>query len=80
MIANWPGRTPAGEVSADLLDSTDLLPAFAEIVGGNLPENTIIDGQSFAPQGCEVKKANSDSGSTTNSQPCGDALRRQWSL
>ena len=50
MIANWPGRTPAGEVSANLLDSTDLLPTFAEIVGGNLPENTMIDGQSFAQQ------------------------------
>ena len=55
IVANWPGRTPAGEVSANLLDSTDLLPTFAEIVGGNLPENTMIDGQSFA-QGGEVEK------------------------
>ncbi len=49
-IANWPGKTPAGKVSADLVDSTDLLATFAELSGGQLPQNTIFDGQSFAPQ------------------------------
>ena len=48
MIANWPGRVPAGKVSADLIDSTDLLPTFAELIGGKLPENRILDGHSFA--------------------------------
>ena len=50
MIANWPGTSPAGKVSADLVDSTDLLTTFAELAGIPLPENTTFDGRSFAPQ------------------------------
>ena len=50
MIANWPGKAPAGKVSADLIDSSDLLPTFAEIAGGALPEKIVFDGHSFAPQ------------------------------
>ncbi len=49
-IVNWPGTTPAGKVSTDLIDSTDLLATFTELAGGKLPENTIFDGHSFAPQ------------------------------
>ncbi len=49
-IANWPGKTPAGKVSADLIDSTDFIPTFAELAGGKLPAGTIFDGRSFAPQ------------------------------
>lgn len=52
MIANWPGRVPAGKVSADLIDSTDLLPTFAELIGGKLPENRVLDGHSFARRLC----------------------------
>ncbi len=50
MIANWPGKTPAGKVSADLIDSTDFLATFAELTGGTLPKDTIFDGHSIAPQ------------------------------
>jgi hypothetical protein len=50
MIANWPGKTPAGKVSADLIDSTDFLTTFAELSGGALPQDTIFDGHSMAPQ------------------------------
>ncbi len=49
-IANWPGKVLPGQVSSDLIDSTDLLPTFAEIVGTKLPDKTIFDGHSFAPQ------------------------------
>jgi arylsulfatase A len=49
-IAHWQGTTPAGHVSADLIDSTDWIQTFAELTGTNLPENTVFDGQSFAPQ------------------------------
>ena len=52
MIANWPGRVPGGKVSADLIDSTDLLPTFAELIGGKLPENRVLDGHSFARRLC----------------------------
>ncbi len=47
LIANWPGVTPAGKVTANLVDSTDFVPTFAELAGAKLPATT-IDGQSFA--------------------------------
>jgi arylsulfatase A len=47
MIVNWPGVTPAGQVSADLLDGSDFFPTFAELAGAKLPENVVIDGHSF---------------------------------
>ena len=50
MIVNWPGTTPGGKVSSDLIDSSDFLPTFAELAGARLPENKIIDGRSFAAQ------------------------------
>ncbi len=50
LIANWPGRTPVGKVCNDLIDSTDFLPTFAELAGVKLPEKTIFDGYSMAPQ------------------------------
>jgi len=49
-IANWPTKTPAGKASAELIDSTDLLPTFAELIGIQLPENIVFDGHSIAPQ------------------------------
>jgi arylsulfatase A len=50
MIVSWPGVNPAGRVSADLVDSSDFLPTFAALAGAKLPENTVIDGRSFAAQ------------------------------
>jgi arylsulfatase A len=50
MIANWPGTTPAGKVSADLIDFSDFYPTFASLAGAKLPEGVTIDGWSFAPQ------------------------------
>jgi arylsulfatase A len=50
LIASWPGVTPAGKVSQDMIDSTDLFPTFAELAGAKLPEKTILDGRSFAAQ------------------------------
>ena len=50
LIVNWPRKTPAGKVSPDLVDSTDFLPTFAELTGAKMPEHTVIDGHSFAPQ------------------------------
>ena len=50
MIANWPGTTPAGKVSADLIDFSDFYPNFASLAGAKLPEGVTIDGRSFAPQ------------------------------
>jgi arylsulfatase A len=50
LIANWPGTTPPGKVSQDLIDFSDFYPTFAEIGGAKLPDGVTIDGRSFAPQ------------------------------
>lgn len=50
LIVNWPGRTPAGRVSSELIDSSDFLPTFAELAGARAPQNTIIDGRNALPQ------------------------------
>jgi arylsulfatase A len=50
LIVNWPGVTPAGKVSRDLVDSTDFIPTFAELAGAPLPQGKVLDGRSFAPQ------------------------------
>ncbi len=50
LIANWTGVTPAGIVSKDLVDFSDMLPTFAELAGVTLPPDRKIDGHSFAPQ------------------------------
>ena len=49
MIARWPGKTPAGRVSADLMDSADFVASFGELIGTKLPD-MIFDGHSIAPQ------------------------------
>jgi arylsulfatase A len=50
LIVRWPGRIAPGSVSSDMVDSSDLFPTFAELAGARLPEKTIIDGRSLAPQ------------------------------
>ena len=50
MIVNWPGTTPAGRVCPDMIDFSDYVPTFAALAGAKLPENVLIDGQSFLPQ------------------------------
>jgi len=48
LIANWRGTTPAGRVSTDLVDFSDILPTIAEASGASVGWN--IDGRSFLPQ------------------------------
>ena len=50
LIVNWPGTVAPGQVSQNLIDSTDFLPTFAELAGAKLPSNTVLDGRSFANQ------------------------------
>jgi arylsulfatase A len=50
LIVSWPGRTPVGKVSHDLVDSTDLLPTVCEAAGVTVPAELKIDGRSFLPQ------------------------------
>ncbi len=49
-IISWRGVTPAGRLSENFTDASDLLPTFAEIAGAPLPGNRIIDGRSLLPQ------------------------------
>jgi arylsulfatase A len=49
-IANWPGIIEAGKVDDLLIDSSDILPTFADLAGAKLPINKVIDGRSFLPQ------------------------------
>ncbi len=49
LIANGPGRVKAGTVSADLVDSTDVLPTICEAAGIALPADLKPDGRSFLP-------------------------------
>jgi len=50
LIVNWPGKTPAGKVARDLIDSTDFFPTFADLAGAQPPAGVAIDGHSQAQQ------------------------------
>lgn len=50
MIVYWPGVTPKGKVLNDLISAVDFVPTFAEIAGVKLPEDKVLDGQSFNAQ------------------------------
>jgi len=49
-IANWPSVIEAGKVNDLLIDSSDILPTFADLAGAKLPTKNVIDGRSFLPQ------------------------------
>ena len=50
MIVNWPGTTPSGKVSRDLIDVSDFFPTFAALAGAERPKGVTIDGRDFSPQ------------------------------
>lgn len=50
LIASWPGTTPAGKVSKDIVNFTDMLATFAELGGAKLPAGFKYDSVSIAPQ------------------------------
>lgn len=49
-FASWPGVTPAGKTSKDIISFADMLPTFVELAGGKLPAGFKYDGVSIAPQ------------------------------
>jgi len=82
LIANWPGITPAGRVSDDLIDFSDFMPTFVELAGGKLPTDRVIDGQSFLSQ---IKGQNGNPREWAYCQDEGDEDRawvrtRRWKL
>jgi len=50
LIAHWKGTIAPGGVVKDLVDFSDVLPTFAELASATVPEGTLLDGRSFAPQ------------------------------
>ena len=50
LIINWKGKTPIGKSINDLVDFSDFMNTIVELTGAELPNDRIIDGQSFAPQ------------------------------
>ena len=49
LVVNCPTVVPAGIVSNDIVDFSDILPTLAELSGAELPD-VALDGQSFWPQ------------------------------
>jgi arylsulfatase A len=50
LIASWPGTTPAGKVSKDIVSFADPHATFLDLAGVKPPEGFKLDGRSFAPQ------------------------------
>ncbi|MEN3940733.1 arylsulfatase [Prosthecobacter sp. SYSU 5D2] len=48
-VVRWPGKTPAGTVSAELVELTDLLATAAAIIGVDLPAGAGEDSRDILP-------------------------------
>jgi len=49
LVARWPGKIPAGEVSNAPVVSTDYYPTLLELAGVKIPVGHTLDGLSIAP-------------------------------
>jgi len=49
MVAAWPGRIPAGQVSDVPAMNIDFLPTFLRLAGVTLPVDRVIDGIDIMP-------------------------------
>ncbi|MFP6766261.1 MAG: sulfatase-like hydrolase/transferase, partial [Planctomycetaceae bacterium] len=47
LLASWPGTIRANSINTDLVDFTDFMPTLAELAGTTVPQDRVIDGQSF---------------------------------
>jgi arylsulfatase len=43
-LIRWPGKIPARQVSNDIVHQIDVFPTLANFVGGNIPQDRILDG------------------------------------
>ncbi|MFT7542147.1 MAG: arylsulfatase A, partial [Gammaproteobacteria bacterium] len=48
-IARWPGRIPAGQVSAQMTNTTDIFATLASVIGYELPEDVAVDSFDMLP-------------------------------
>ena len=49
MIARWPGRIPAGQVTNAPAGTVDVFPTVAKLAGAKLPDDRVIDGLDIMP-------------------------------
>ncbi|MGI9473981.1 MAG: sulfatase family protein [Rubripirellula sp.] len=55
-IARWPGRIPAGLVSTQLTNTTDIFATLASVVGYELPDDSAVDSFDILPTMLGVQK------------------------
>lgn len=48
-LARWPDNIPAGSVSNDIVHLVDLFPTFANVSGGEIPDDRVMDGMDMVP-------------------------------
>jgi arylsulfatase A len=48
-IVRWPGKVPAGSVSAEVAGAVDVLPTLARLAGGEPPNDRPMDGKDIRP-------------------------------
>jgi arylsulfatase A-like enzyme len=48
-IMRWPGKIPAGKVCSEVAATIDMLPTIAEITGGKVPDDRVLDGKNIWP-------------------------------
>jgi arylsulfatase A len=48
-IARWPGRIPAGQVSASVGSVLDFFPTCVGLAGGTIPTDRTLDGVDLMP-------------------------------
>ncbi|XP_005274571.1 arylsulfatase D isoform X1 [Homo sapiens] len=58
-IFHWPGVLPAGRVIGEPTSLMDVFPTVVQLVGGEVPQDRVIDGHSLVPllQGAEARSA-----------------------
>lgn len=49
LIARWPGRIPAGRVTSQMANTTDIFATLASIVGYELPDDVAVDSFDMLP-------------------------------
>ena len=60
LIISWRGKVSKGFKSEQLIDATDFIPTFADIIGVKLPKNKTFDGFSFSNNFIPNKKNQRD--------------------
>ena len=48
-VVRWPEHVPAGTTCDEVTSTIDLLPTFARLAGGTVPQDRIIDGRDIWP-------------------------------